>query len=262
MFAFGVDCQDFKRTFDSGKGMVEDFGPMRYFGSPISESGATGMAIGAALCGLRPIHVHARADFVLLAMNQLINMASTKAYLSNGKLSVPMVVRIMIGRSWGQGPQHSKAMYSVFAHFPGLKVVCPSTPQDAYSLLRTAIRDNNPVLFFEHRWLYDVVGDVDDELIVPIGQCALRRTGADVTIVATSWMVVEAMQAADILVRHGVKAEVIDVRSVTPLDMDTINQSVQRTGHLVIADNDWTFCGLSAEIAAQATGPFAGYAAN
>jgi acetoin:2,6-dichlorophenolindophenol oxidoreductase subunit beta len=253
VFAFGVDVQDHKRTFGSGKGMVEHFGPRRYFGSPLSEAGVTGVAIGAALCGLRPIHIHARADFMLLAMNQLVNMASNKRYLSDGRLKVPLVVRAMIGRSWGQGAQHSKSMHSVLAHFPGLKVVLPSSPQDGYSLLRTAIRDDNPVIFFEHRWLYFTRGPVDEAISVPIGTSKVRREGDDVTIVAVSWMTVEALQAAEILARHGVEAEVVDVRTVVPLDIETITASVRKTGRVIIADYDWTFCGFSAELAAQIT---------
>lgn len=253
VFAFGVDVQDHKRTFGSGKDMVEKFGIKRYFGSPLSEAAATGVAVGAALCGLRPIHIHARADFTLLAMNQIVNMASTKSYLSNGNSNVPLVIRAMIGRSWGQGPQHSKAMHSVFAHFPGLKVVLPASPQDGYSLLRAAVQDDNPVIFLEHRWLYDVVDAVDDELVVPLGTCNVRRTGSDITIVACSWMTVEAMQAARILSENGVEAEVVDVRTVTPLDAETIAGSVRKTGRVVIADNDWTFCGTTAELSAQIT---------
>jgi pyruvate dehydrogenase E1 component beta subunit len=253
VFAFGVDVQDHMRTFGSGNGMVEKFGIRRYFGSPLSEAGVTGVAIGAALCGLRPIHIHARADFSLLAMNQLINMASIKSFLSNGKSKVPLVVRAIIGRSWGQGSQHSKSMHSMFAHFPGVKVVLPSDPQDGYSLLRSAIRDDDPVIFLEHRWLYDVVGEVDDEMSVPLGTCKVQREGEDMTIVSCSWMTIEAMQAARILSENGVNAEVVDVRTVAPIDMATITASVHKTGRVVIADYDWTYCGLTAEIASQVT---------
>lgn len=253
VFAFGVDIQDHKRTFGSGRDMVERFGVERYFGSPLSEAAATGMAIGAAGCGLRPIHIHARADFSLLAMNQLVNMASNKSYVSNGEFKVPLTVRALIGRSWGQGAQHSKSMHSVLSHFPGLKVSLPSNPQDGYSLLRSAIRDDNPVIFLEHRWLYDVSGEVDDETIVPLGQCNVVRPGNDITIVACSWMTVESTQAARILGENGVNAEVIDLRTVTPLDIETIIHSVNKTGHVIIVDNDWTFCGISAEISAQIT---------
>lgn len=253
VFIFGVDVPDHKRHFGSGDELLEKYGSRRFFGSPLSEAGATGIAIGAALCGLRPIHVHARADFVLMAMNQLVNMASIKSYISNGRLNVPMVVRTMIGRSWGQGPQHSKSMHSVFAHFPGLKVVMPADPQDGYSLLRSAIQDNNPVIFLEHRWLYDVIGQVDDDLVVPLGTCKTLKTGNDVTIVSCSWMSVEASQAAEILSKHGVVADVIDVRTITPLDIQPIIESVNKTGHVVIADNDWRFCGTSAELSSQIT---------
>ena len=253
VFAFGVDVQDHKRNFGSGDGLVERFGKDRFFGSPLSEAAATGVAIGAACCGLRPIHIHTRADFILLAMNQLVNMASTKNYVSNGKLSVPMVVRAMIGRSWGQGAQHSKSMHSTLAHFPGLKVVLPSSPQNAYTLLRSAIRDDNPVIFLEHRWLYDVKGPVDDQLEEPLGSCRVTKNGKDVTIVSSSWMTIEAAQAAEILSKNGVEAEIVDVRTVSPFDIDTVAASVVKTGHLVIADNDWSFCGFAAEISAQVT---------
>ena len=253
VFVFGIDLPDHKRTFGSGVGMVEKFGPKRYFGSPLSEGAATGMAIGAAGCGLRPIHVHARADFVLLAMNQLVNMASNKSYYTNGKFKVPLVVRAMIGRSWGQGAQHSKSMHSVLAHFPGLKVVLPSTPQDGYGLLRSAIRDDNPVIFLEHRWLFDIVGEVDEDLKVPLGTCRTQRLGSDISLVGCSWMTIEAMQAARILSENGVEAEVVDVRTAAPLDMETIAASVRKTGYVIIADNDWTTCGLAAEISAQIT---------
>lgn len=253
VLAFGVDAPDPKRTFGSGKGMVERFGSRRFFGSPLSEAGVTGVAIGAALSGLRPIHIHNRADFLLLCMNQLANMASNKSYLSKGRLRVPLTVRAVIGRSWGQGAQHSKAMHSVLAHFPGLKVVLPSSPQDGYSLLRAAIRDDNPVIFLEHRWLYDVVGEVEDELAVPLGTCKVQRSGRDLTIVSCSWMTVEAHQAARILEENGVDTEIIDVRTVTPLDVATIVGSAKRTGRVIIADYDWTFCGFSAEVSAQVT---------
>lgn len=253
VFAFGVDVQDHKRTFGTGANLVENFGVERYFGSPLSEAGATGIAVGAAICGLRPVHIHARADFLLLAMNQLVNTASTKNYLTDGKSKVPLVVRAMIGRSWGQGAQHSKTMHSSMAHFPGLKVVLPSSPQNGYSLLRSAIEDDNPVVFFEHRWLYDVTGPVDDQLTIPLGGCSVERTGKDVTIISCSWMTVEATQAARILFENGVEAEIVDVRTIAPLDIDTIAYSIAKTGHAVIADNDWSFCGIAAEISSQIT---------
>ena len=251
VIVFGVDVPDHKRTFGSGAGLLERFGEARFFGSPLSEAGATGIAVGAALAGLRPVHVHARSDFLLLAMNQLCNMAAIKSYVSNGEESVPLTVRALIGRSWGQGPQHSKAMHGVLAHFPGLKVVLPSSPQEGYSLLRAAIRDPNPVIVFEHRWLYDVTGEVDDAQIGPLQGCRILRAGTDVTLVGVSWMTVECLQAADILARVGIRAEVVDVRVAAPLDGNGLADSVRRTRHLIVADNDWTWGGLSAEIVAQ-----------
>lgn len=252
VFVYGLDVPDFKRIFGSTNGLVEKFGEKRCFGTPLSEDAMTGVALGAAISGLRPIHVHIRVDFLLLGMNQIANMISAVRYLSGGKLRVPIVIRTVIGRGWGQGCQHSKSLHSFFAHIPGLKVIMPSTAQDAYSLLRSAIEDDNPVICIEHRWMYDVDGLVDRKLQVPLGKAKKLREGSDVTIVTTSWMAIEAMQAAEILARRsGIEAEVIDVRTVFPLDTETIFESVEKTGRCIVADYDWEFCGLSAEIAAQ-----------
>lgn len=251
VFVFGLDVPDFKSIFGSTKGLLEQFGPKRVFGTPLSEDAMTGVALGAALAGLRPIHVHIRVDFLLLGMNQIANMISTMRYMSGGKLKVPLVIRAVVGRGWGQGPQHSKTLHSFFAHIPGLKVIMPSCAQDAYSMMRSAIADDNPVICIEHRWMYDVTGPVDKDIEVPLGKAHVLREGKDVTVVTTSWMAVEAMQATDILARTGVQAEVIDVRSIAPLDMETILDSVRKTGRCIVADYDWTFCGFSAEIASQ-----------
>lgn len=250
VFVFGLDVPDHKRIFGSTKGLVEKFGAERCFGTPLSEEAMTGVALGAALSGLRPVHVHIRVDFMLLAMNQIANMVSNLRYLSGGRLKIPLVIRAVIGRGWGQSAQHSKSLHSVFAHFPGLKVVLPTTPQDAYSLLRAAIRDDNPVIFMEHRWLYDVEGQVDDDEVIPLGHPALRRAGDAVTIVSTSWMTVEAMKAAEVLAKRGVELEVVDVHTVAPLEEDPIVASVMKTKHCIVADYDWVFCGFSAELAA------------
>src|SRR3989338_698047 len=169
VFVFGLDVDDHKRIFGSTHGLVEKFGAERCFGTPLSEDAMTGVALGAAISGLRPIHVHIRADFILLAMNQIGNMMSNLRYMSGGKLRIPLVIRAVIGRGWGQSAQHSKSLHSVFAHIPGLKVVLPSTPQNAYSLLRSAIQDDNPVIFLEHRWLYDVEGEVDEAEVITLG---------------------------------------------------------------------------------------------
>ncbi|MBI3298857.1 MAG: alpha-ketoacid dehydrogenase subunit beta [Elusimicrobia bacterium] len=251
VFLFGLDVPDHKSIFGSTKGLLEKFGPGRVFGTPLSEDAMTGMAIGAAISGLRPIHVHIRVDFALLAMNQLVNMASNLRYMSGGRLKVPLTVRAVIGRGWGQSAQHSKSLQALFAHIPGLKVVMPASPQDGYSLLRAAIQDDNPVIFLEHRWLYDVAGPVDETVSVPLGKALVRREGKDVSVIATSWMVVEAMKAAEILQQRGVSLEVVDVRSIQPLDEGTVLASVRKTGRAVVADYDWAFCGLSGELAAR-----------
>jgi pyruvate dehydrogenase E1 component beta subunit len=227
VFVFGLDVPDHKSIFGSTKGLLNEFGSRRVFGTPLSEDAMTGAALGAAITGLRPIHVHIRVDFLLLGMNQIANMVSAIRYMSGGQLKAPMVIRAVIGRGWGQGPQHSKTLHSFFAHIPGLKVVMPSTTQDAYSLLRASIKDDNPVIFIEHRWLYDVEGEVDTSIEGRLGESVVRRQGRDLTIVSTSWMTVEALKAAEVLARHGIEAEVVDVRSIFPLDKETILNSVQ-----------------------------------
>src|SRR3989338_7498240 len=250
VFVFGLDVPDHKRLYGSTVGLVERFGARRCFGTPLSEEAMTGAALGAAVVGLRPVHVHIRVDFMLLAMNQIANMVSSLRYLSGGRLRVPLVLRAVIGRGWGQSAQHSKSLQSVFGHLPGLKVVLPASPQDAYSLLRAAIRDDNPVVFLEHRWLYDVEGEVDESHTVPLGPPAIRRQGDALTVVCTSWMNVEAMKAAEVLAKRGVELEILDARTVVPLDPAPIIASVRKTRRALVADYDCTFCGFSAELAA------------
>ncbi len=252
VFIYGLGVPDHKRIFGSTNDLVERFGKERCFDTPLSEDAMTGFGLGAAINGKRPIHVHIRADFLLLAMNQLANMVSSYRYFSGGRLKVPMVIRVIIGRGWGQGHQHSKSMYSIFAHIPGLKVVLPTTPYDAKGMLISAIRDDNPVIFFEHRWLYWQEGEVPAEpYTVPIGPAHVVRKGKDITVVATSWMNVEALKAAEILARNGVDVEIVDVRTIAPFEDDLVVESVLKTGHCIIADNDWLECGFSAEAAAR-----------
>lgn len=252
VFIYGIGVPDHKHIFGSTIGLQEKFGPDRVFDTPLSEDAMTGFGLGAALNGLRPIHVHIRIDFMLLAMNQIANMISSYNYSTCGQLSVPMVIRSIAGRGWGQGFQHSKTMHSVFAHIPGLKIVLPTTAYDAKGLLISSIRDDNPVIFFEHRWLYWQEGDVPEEsYTIPIGEGNILRKGDDVTIVATSWMNVEADFAADILEKNGINVEIVDPRTIAPLDDEIIIKSVKRTGHCIVADNDWLHCGFSAEVAAR-----------
>jgi acetoin:2,6-dichlorophenolindophenol oxidoreductase subunit beta len=253
VFVYGIDVADHKRIFNSNKNLVEEFGTERCFSTPLSEDAMTGFGLGAAINGMRPIHVHMRVDFFLLAMNQLVNMIASYHYGTAGKLRVPMVIRLIIGRGWGQSFQHSKSLHSWFAHIPGLKVVMPSTPRDAKGMLISAIRDDNPVVFIEHRWLYDAVGEVPEgsEVLSLEGSQVLNK-GSDITVIATSWMNVEAVKAAEVLKKkQGVNVEVVDARSIAPFDESVVVQSVQKTGQCIIADNDWVNCGFSAEIATR-----------
>jgi acetoin:2,6-dichlorophenolindophenol oxidoreductase subunit beta len=252
VFTYGIDVADHKRIFDSTKGLTEEFGAERCFSTPLSEDAMTGFGLGAAINGMRPIHVHMRVDFFTLAMNQLVNMIASYHYGTAGKLKVPIVIRAIIGRGWGQSFQHSKSLHSWFAHIPGLKVVMPATPRDAKGMLVSAIRDDNPVIFIEHRWLYDAVGQVSERTeLVPLDKANVLVSGSDVTVIATSWMVVEAMKAAEILRRRKIYVEVVDARAISHMDEETMIRSVQKTGHCIVADNDWTHCGFSAEVAAS-----------
>lgn len=250
VFVYGVGAADYKRTFNTTTGLVEKFGKNRCFETPISEDSLTGFAMGAALNGLRPVYVHGRMDFLILSFNQLVNMISCARYNAGGNISLPIVIRGIMGRGWGQGSQHSKSLYSVFCHIPGLKVVAPTTPHDAKGLLISAIRDNNPVIFIEHRWLHWQNGMVDkDPYVIPIGKSNKLRNGKDITIVGISWMNAEAFKAAQILEKYGIDVEIIDPRTLSPLDDSLIIESVNKTGNCIIADYDWINCGLSAEIA-------------
>jgi pyruvate dehydrogenase E1 component beta subunit len=249
IFVYGIGVPDHKGIFGTTLGLQERFGPQRCFDTPLAEDTMTGFGLGAALNGLRPIHIHIRVDFLILAMNQLANMVSCYRYSSRGMLNIPLVIRAIIGRGWGQGFQHSKSLYSLFAHIPGLKVVLPTTPRDAKGLLIASLRDNNPILIFEHRWLYWQEGEVPEEPFVePLGMSRVIRKGKDITIVAISWMNVEALKAAEILERRGVSVEIIDPRTIVPLDDGTIVDSVIKTGRCIVADYDWLHCGFSAEI--------------
>jgi pyruvate/2-oxoglutarate/acetoin dehydrogenase E1 component len=249
---FGLDVDDPKAIQGTARGLVEKYGAERVFGTPLSEDAMTGAAVGMALAGLRPIHVHIRMDFLLLAMNQLVNVAAKTRSMYGGRANVPLVVRSMIGKSWGQGAQHSQGLHSLFMHVPGLKVAAPATPYDAKGCLAAAVRDDDPVLYVEHRLLHFQKGPVPEgEYAVAPGRARVTEAGDDVTIVGISWMQVECQRAARYLAEVGVRAEVIDPIWLSPLDIDTIVASVEKTGRLLVVDTAWLCCGAAAEIVAQ-----------
>jgi pyruvate/2-oxoglutarate/acetoin dehydrogenase E1 component len=252
VFLFGLDVDDYKAIQGSTLGLLEEFGADRVFGTPLSEDAMTGVAVGAAMAGMRPIHVHIRMDFLLLCMNQLVNIAAKSRYMYDGQVSVPMVVRSMIGKSWGQGAQHSQGLHAMFMHVPGLKVVAPSNAYDAKGCMITAIRDDNPVIFVEHRLLYYTEAFVPTQPYqVMFGKARLCTQGDDITVVGISNMLMECLRAHELLAEIGIYPEVIDPISLTPLDIATIAKSAQRTGRLLVVDNAWTNCGAGAEIVAR-----------
>ena len=246
---FGLDVDDPKAILGTTAGLVEKYGHGRVFGTPLSEDAMTGAAIGMALAGLRPVHIHIRMDFLMLAMNQLVNVAAKCRYMYGGRQHVPLVVRSMIGRSWGQGAQHSQALHSLFMHIPGLKVVMPSIPYDAKGCMTAAIRDDDPVMYVEHRLLHGLRGPVPAEsYAVAPGRARVTAQGDDVTLVGISYMQLECLRARAHLAEVGIGAEVIDPVWLSPLDTTTIAESVRKTGRLCVVDNAWTTCGASAEI--------------
>ncbi|CCQ73058.1 alpha-ketoacid dehydrogenase subunit beta [Magnetospira sp. QH-2] len=252
VFVLGLGVDDPKGIFGTTLDLHKDFGADRCFDTPLAEDGMTGVAIGAAMAGMRPVHVHQRMDFLLLCMNQLVNIAAKTHYVFAGEVSVPLVVRCVIGRSWGQGAQHSQALHSLFMHVPGLKVLAPTTPHDAKGMLIAAIQDNNPVIFVEHRMLHYHSGLVPEESFAgDMGKARVLAKGKDVTIVAISHMAVEAARARQILAQKGIEAELIDPVSLSPLDMETILRSVRKTGRLLVVDVAWPLCGAASEIIAQ-----------
>jgi pyruvate dehydrogenase E1 component beta subunit len=233
------------------KDIDREFGRDRILDSPVSENAVTGTAIGAAIAGMRPIVFHPRMDFMLLAVDPIVNQAANWSYMFSGQVSVPVVIRASINRGGQQGAQHSQAVHAMFMHVPGIKVVMPSTPCDAKGLLMAAVSDGNPVLYVDDRWLYDEVGDVPEyPFETPIGKAEIRRTGGDVTIIGVSFMAREAERAGAQLAEEGISADVIDLRSLKPWDKEAVLRSVRKTGRAVVADSGWYTCGAAAEIAA------------
>ncbi len=252
VFIMGQGVDDPSGMFGMTLDLHKKHGKERVFDTPLSENALTGVGTGAALTGMRPVYFHNRPDFLLLAMDQIVNHASKYSYLFAGKLKVPLVIVAVIGRGWGSGAQHSQSLHGLFMHVPGLRLVMPSTAYDAKGLLAASIADGNPVIFIEHRWLFKHKSHVPEELYaVPFGKGLIRRKGKDVTVVGISYMVIEALRAAEELQKEGYDIEVIDPRTLKPLDEEIILESVKKTGHLVIADTDWKTCGVASEIASM-----------
>ncbi len=252
VFVVGEDVAYPGGSFSATRGLLEEFGERRVKDTPISESAIVGLALGAATQGLRPVAEIMFMDFLAVCMDQIVNQVAKARYMFGGQYRLPMVIRTPCGGGLNAGPQHSQCLEAWFAHVPGLKVVMPATPYDVKGLLKTAIRDDNPVLFVENKALYGLKGEIpEEEYLVPIGQADVKRPGRDVTVVATSRMVHQSLEAAQTLAKEGIEAEVIDLMTITPLDQETIFKSVEKTSKLVIAHEAVKAFGIGAEISAM-----------
>ncbi len=250
VFVMGEDVAEAGTAFKVLSGLVEEFGPERMLDTPISEPGFTGIAVGAAMTGMRPVVDIMFGDFVGLTMDQMVNQAAKVHYMSGGKWKVPMVMRATLGATRRSGSQHSQSLHAWFCHIPGLKVVMPSTPYDAKGLLKTAIRDENPVVFYEDKMMYKLKGPVPpEEYTIPFGVADVKRAGDDITIVATSSMVQVALGAANLLAEYDISAEVIDPRTLWPLDEKTLIDSAKKTSRVIVVDEGYGRYGVTAELA-------------
>ncbi len=251
VFVMGEDVAEAGTPFKVLSGLVEEFGPQRILDTPISEPGITGMGVGAAMTGMRPVVDIMFGDFLGLVMDQVANQAAKVHYMSGGKLKVPMVVRTTLGATRRSAAQHSQSLHAWVSHIPGLKVALPSTPYDAKGLLKTAIRDENPVIFFEDKMMYQLKGPVPDgDYTIPFGVADIKREGTDITIVATSSMVQVALAAAEQLAELGLSAEIIDPRTTYPLDKQTMIESAKKTSRAIVMDEGYERYGVTAELAA------------
>lgn len=253
VMVIGEGVPDPKAIFGTTGDLRRKYGEGRVFDMPLSENGLTGICVGAALSGMRPVLIHQRIDFALLSMDQLVNNAAKWHYMFDGKASVPMVVRMIVGRGWGQGPQHSQSLQAMFAQVPGLKVVMPTTARDAKGMIISAIEDDNPVMMIEHRWLFHVTDDVPAESYrVPLDKARVLHGGNDVTVAAFSLMTLEALIAAKALLSTlGIGVEVIDMRSIRPLDTAAVLASVEKTGRLIVADTAFRTGSVAGELISQ-----------
>ena len=250
VFLMGEEVAEYNGAYKVSRGLLDEFGPKRIVDTPITELGFAGVGVGAAMAGLRPIIEFMTWNFALLAIDQVVNAAAKMSYMSNGQYPMPMVFRGPNGSALQLAAQHSQAWDSWYAHIPGIKVVSPGTPADAKGLLKAAIRDNNPVVVLEGEMLYNTKGEVDDnpDLIVPIGKAELKREGGDCTIVCFGKMVLVALQAADQLAKEGVNVDVLDLRTVRPMDVDAIANSVAKTNRAVVVEEGWEVCGIGAQV--------------
>jgi pyruvate/2-oxoglutarate/acetoin dehydrogenase E1 component len=254
VFVIGEDVAEAGTPFKVLRGLVEEFGPDRVMDTPISEPGFTGIGLGAAMTGMRPVVDIMFGDFLFLALDQIGNQAAKVHYMSGGKLKAPIVIRTTLGATRRSGAQHSQSLHALVSHIPGLKVALPSTPYDAKGLMKSAIRDDNPVVIFEDKMMYSVKGNVPEgEYTIPLGQADVKRVGEDITLVATSSMVYVALAAADLLAARGISAEVIDPRTTVPLDVETLVGSAIKTGRVIVIDEGYQSYGVTAEIASVIT---------
>jgi pyruvate/2-oxoglutarate/acetoin dehydrogenase E1 component len=250
VFIIGEDVGEAGTAFKVLVGLIDEFGPERVIDSPISEAGITGLGVGAAMTGMRPVVDIMFGDFITLTMDQMVNQAAKTHYMSGGKLNVPMVMRTTMGASRRSAAQHSQSLHAWFSHVPGLKVAVPSTPYDAKGLMKTAIRDDNPVAIFEDKMMYQLKGPVpEEEYTIPFGVADIKREGTDITLVGTSSMVQVALEAADKLAEIGLSAEVVDPRTTVPLDRQTLVESAKKTSRAIIIDEGYEAYGVTAEIA-------------
>ena len=251
VFVYGIGADSKAGVFGTTSGLIEEFGSKRVFDTPIAEQGLTALAAGAANAGLRPVLVHQRMDFMLYSVDQIVNWMALWRFVSGGKTKMPVTIRAIVGKGWGQGAQHSKSLHTWFAHIPGLQVVMPASPADAKGLLLASIMSDDPTLFIEGRSLFSMQEDVpDDPYFIKLGKAFVRRAGQDVTLVSFGSMIPAAIEAADRLATEGIDVELIDLRCLAPLDLDTVIQSVRSTGRLVVAEPGWLRFGAAAEVVA------------
>jgi len=252
VIAYGLGVDDPKRVFGTTTGLKELFGQDRVFDMPTAENAMTGVAIGASLNNIRPVMCHQRMDFFLLAMDQLVNNAAKWCFMFGGQASVPITIRLIVGRGWGQGPTHSQSLQAWLAHIPGIKVVMPATAHDAKGLLLSSIFDNNPVVYLEHRWLHNLEGDVPEgDYRISIGKAHRAKEGKDVSIISFSYMTIEALHAVEVLEKERIFCDLVDLRSVSPIDWESIFQSVRKTGRLLVLDTGSATGSIGGEIIAR-----------